>query len=489
MRGWGTCALLLALGALLAAATGAPAAWDCNASTQPACPASAPVSHDGSLPVRSALLPLARHVRGEPLFDRRAGHLEVGLNEGSVGNGSAQPDQAAAFGTGLGAAVVRIPLNWAFTEAAPGKLDWRAWDRRYRAYTAAGIRPIWAIQASPQWAAGSAASADACSPHVQRGAQSTQECLVGPPSEHVGDYAAFAARVARRYPLSAAVEVWNEPNLDYYWRDPDASAYSALANATAGAVHSAAPSMRVLVGALAAPLYNDRHGVRLDTFAAALAASGAATAADGVSLHPYPGTPDAAQFRSAFAQLADALGPQSPTRLVADELGASTGPRPPGQYQFTEDEQRDVVLATYSALDRGDADVALSRNVDAVVFHTDVDGDAGFGFLRAEPDAAGGFVPRPVFCAIEMLVRSSGLCGLPVAGNTTGVTPASRKHASRACAKARRERARWRAVRARSRREGRALDAARVRRHRARARALHRRCRRSRADHRRPQRR
>jgi hypothetical protein len=480
-------ALAAVLACTLAAAATARADWDCGAGGQPACAPSDPAGAGGALAVTSPLAPLPAPVRGRRLFPRVNGHLAAGFNEGSVGLGAAQPVQAAALGSGLGSTLVRIPLNWAFTQARPGgPPDWRAWDRRYRAYTALGIRPIWAIQAAPRWAIDPHAASSACPVQPLRLLQAGQECLTGPDEAHRADYGAFAAQVARRYPLSAAIEIWNEPNLAYYWRGPDAAAYGALARAATAAVRRAAPAMRVLVGALAAPLDEaDGRAVRLDAFAAELARDGTIAAADGLSFHPYPQRPDAGPFRSAFDEVAAALGTLR-TRLVADELGASTAQRGGGQYQFTDAEQRDVVLSSFTAMDTGDASLPRSRDVDAVLFHTDIDGPRGFGFITPTPSASGGFAPRPVFCAIARVLRATGLCGLPAALPAAPVVKRRRGRGARACAGARRGRTPARGARGRTRRERAAKRGARARRHRAHGRARHRRCGRSRpAPHRR----
>jgi hypothetical protein len=175
-----------------------------------------------------------------PLRSRQRAPARGLQREGSVGLGVALPAQAAALGAGLGSSLVRVALNWAFTQARAGSpYDWRKWDERYRAYTALGIRPIWAIQASPRWAVDPGVASEACPVKLLRLLQAGQECLTGPAAAHRADYAAFAATVARRYPLSAAVEIWNEPNLDYYWRNPDPVAYGALARQAIAAVRRA----------------------------------------------------------------------------------------------------------------------------------------------------------------------------------------------------------------------------------------------------------
>jgi hypothetical protein len=464
------------LACALALAPAARAAWDCGVPGQPACPAADTAGPGGALAVASPLRPLPAPVPGQRLFARVNGHLAAGFNEGSVGLGITQPAEAAALGAGLGSSLVRIALNWAFTQARVGgdgfPPDWRAWDERYRAYTALGIRPIWAIQASPRWAVDPDAASSACPTRPLRLLQSGQECLVGPAPDHRADYAAFAAQVARRYPLSAAVEIWNEPNLAYYWRGPDPASYGALARAATSAIRRANPAMRVLVGALAVPLYEDRGNVRLEAFASALARDGTIAAADGVSFHPYPQELDARPFRDAFAQVDAALGTLR-TRLVTDELGASTSDRGHGQYRFSDTEQRDIVVATFEAMDAADPSLPRSRDVDGVVFHTDVDGAGGFGFVSVAPQASGGFAPKPVYCAIAQLLRGAGLCGLPAAA--PAITPAPRR-AARACAAARRKRTAARAAPARSPRARAAAGAARARQRSGRARGRRLRC-------------
>jgi hypothetical protein len=477
-------ALLAVLACTCAIAQTASAAWDCGAGAQPVCPPSDAAGPDGALAVTTALRPLPAPVAGRRLFARVNGHLAAGFNEGSVGLGAALPEQAAAIGAGLGSSLVRVALNWAFTQGRGGRdgfpPDWRAWDKRYRAYTALGIRPIWAIQAAPRWAVDPHVASEACPAKALRLLQAGQECLVGPDAAHRADYAAFAAQVARRYPLSAAVEVWNEPNLAYYWRGPDAAAYGALARAATAAVRRANPAMRVLVGALAVPLYDgDGRSVRLDAFAAALARDGTIAAADGLSFHPYPQRLDAGPFRDAFAQVNAALGTQR-MRLVADELGASTADRGHGQFQFTDEQQRDVVLSSFEAMDAAAPSLPRSRDVDAVVFHTDVDGPGGFGFVTPTPSASGGFAPRPVFCALAQLLRGTGLCGLPAAAPAAPAVRPRRARGARACGAARRSQAARPGGRARTRRAHRAAGGGHARRRSSHGRGRPRRCGRSR---------
>lgn len=491
-------ATVSAAAALALGAVPARAAWDCGAVLQAPCPPSDAAAADGSLPARSPLQPLPAPAAGDTggrLFTRVAGHLPVGFNESSVDSGLASPGEAAALAQGIGGTIERIPLNWAFTQAVRGgPYDWRPWDARYRAYVAAGIRPIWAIAASPRWAVDSG-DWGACANRQDRGLQSQQECLAGPADTQA--YAAFAAAVARRYPLSAAVEVWNEPNLAEYWRDPDPHAYAALASTATAAVRQANPAMRVLVGALATAPSTDVDGFAFRDFVSVLRGSGLLGRADGLSFHPYPQTPGAEAFVRAFRDARDALAGGPPVRLVADEVGASVADRPRALHRFTEAEQRSTVLGVYDLLDQAAASVPLSSRVDAVVFHTDVDGPGGFGFVTPRDGAGAQMAPRPVYCAIAARLRATGLCGLPAPLPALPSRRAAKKRAlkkravkhrvtpkkgasGRACAKARRAPTRKHAARRRRPRAKRGTAGRHARASRASARAQRPRCGRSR---------
>jgi hypothetical protein len=409
MRGWRrqVAGLSVAAFAACAALASAPALgdWDCGAALQPTCPSSSPAAADGSLPVTTPLQRLPAPVRGAPLFARDAGHLLSGFNVW-VGPGSLSGDERGMITRAFGGTLVRFPINWAFTQARwHGSYDWRATDQLYRTYIAAGARPVLELVASPRWAV---SSYFACDFHPERGLQSQQECDIGPNAGHVGDFDAFAVAAARRYPLAAALEIWNEPNYEGYWRGRDPAAYAELADSAVAAVKASAPAMRVLVGALANATDDGPRWTAMATFVAALRDRGVLSRADGLSFHPYPGNIAEFGFTGAFAALQATLPAGSDIRLVVSEIGASALGGGVNATAFTPEQQRDVLVKEYRELDAGDPTVPWSGSVDAVVFNGDVDPQGRFGFVDRGTD--GKLYPRPVFCAMAAILGGSGPC-------------------------------------------------------------------------------
>jgi hypothetical protein len=367
---------------------------------------------------------LAAPVRGTPLFARNAGHLVSGFNIW-VGPGSLSDGERGIVTRAFGGTLARFPVNWAFTQARwRGSYDWRATDQLYRTYVAAGARPILELVASPRWAA---SGSFGCEVHPSRGLQSQQECDVGPDASHIGDFDAFAVAVARRYPLAAALEIWNEPNYEGYWRGRDPAAYAQLADSAVTAIKASAPSMRVLVGALANATDDGPRWTAMATFVAALRDRGVLSRADGLSFHPYPGNLAEFGFAGAFGALQSTLPAGSDIRLVASELGASAAGGGPNATAFTPEQQRDVLVREYGELDGADPAVPWSGSVDAVIFNGDVDPQGRFGFVDRGTD--GKLYPRPVFCAMAATLGGSGPCtgaALPLAPATAQDAPGCR---------------------------------------------------------------
>ena len=101
---------------------------------------------------------------------------------------------------------------------------------------ARGIRPLFILLFSPPWA---------WDPSVQ----CTSYCMYPPGAAHFDDAGRMAALLATRYPKAVGIEVWNEPNLSFFWRSyPDPHAYVGLLKATYSAVKRANPAMPVVRG-------------------------------------------------------------------------------------------------------------------------------------------------------------------------------------------------------------------------------------------------
>src|SRR2546421_7296133 len=115
--------LLVAATLFCAAAIAVPANADlCNLLGTCADPAAQAVDADGALHVDTTMTPLAPPVPGQPLFDRVGGHLPLGLTERGYDNSpsgagtAATGAQEAAFVTGIGGTLMRVPVEWARVE-------------------------------------------------------------------------------------------------------------------------------------------------------------------------------------------------------------------------------------------------------------------------------------------------------------------------------------------------------------------------------------
>lgn len=332
-------------------------------------PASTPTNPDGSLQVIDATVTaLDSPVAGQPLYARDGrGHLPIGFNDGAIEGGLASAPTVARITADMNGTIVRENFQWKNAEAVPGCYQWDTYDGYYHFFVAHGVRPIWVLVGTPRWA-----NLVYCARPFLQGA-----CPYPPDDSHIANYAAMAAAIAKRYPLSAAIEVWNEPNLNIYWRNPNPSVYDHLLTATYDAVKAVRPAMRVLGGVLS----GSGEAFLRDMLADPTYGGAILQKMDALSLHPYPFTvPDdqglGNSFAPMFAHIAEVLGADAPTvRLVVDELGASlkTG-------KFTEETQCTTLAIHFNQLDQAASAIALSGQVDAVLFDVDVEGSDGYGF-------------------------------------------------------------------------------------------------------------
>jgi polysaccharide biosynthesis protein PslG len=111
-------------------------------------------------------------------------------------------DRDIALATEAGFQWVKITPPWrSFEASCKGCIDWSDLDRVVAAANAAGVKILARFDFAPEWA--------------RPGLPET-----APPNDHY-DYADFVSEVARRYANGSpkgtihAIQVWNEPNLDY----------------------------------------------------------------------------------------------------------------------------------------------------------------------------------------------------------------------------------------------------------------------------------
>ena len=178
-----------------------------------------------------------------------------------------------------GANTVRIDIGWSTLEPN-GKGQYAQWyidkaDTFFAHARARGLRVIVTLFTTPCWAS-------EAPPELKQnceGAWWDREVGFYPPS-NPADFADVAAWVAARWGDSmAAIEIWNEPNYDYWFRSTaPAVEYAAMLRAAYPRIKQVKPSLPVLGPAM---LASDGY------FLEALYAQGIGGYFDGLSLRPF----------------------------------------------------------------------------------------------------------------------------------------------------------------------------------------------------------
>lgn len=156
----------------------------------------------------------------------------------------------------MGLATVRVSIPWKIVEPQRGEWDFRIPDKVFELAEKSGIEILLKLgdDLPAPWGT--------------------------PVAKHHDDFLEFARRCAERYGNRVRyVEIFNEPNLLRFWKEPpDAKAYAELLAKTAAVVRQCAPGVKIVYGGL------DGADARyLDTTLNA----GAAESFDVMNIHPY----------------------------------------------------------------------------------------------------------------------------------------------------------------------------------------------------------
>ncbi len=139
---------------------------------------------------------------------------------------------------------VKTQVRWRDFEPRPNEYNWAILDLVMPSAQRFGIKQALSIVTAPDWAR-------------EPGADLSKQ---GPPA-NVQDYVDFVLKVIDRYPGQvAAIEVWNEMNIDREWSSPrglSARNYVALLQATYDAVKAVDPGILIISGALAPTGWDD----------------------------------------------------------------------------------------------------------------------------------------------------------------------------------------------------------------------------------------
>lgn len=182
---------------------------------------------------------------------------------------------------------VRIDADWsAIQPAGSTRFNWAAEDQAVTQIRAAGLDVLLVIDGCPDWAGHGGEWSAPRSPAA---------------------YATFAGQVAARYAPQGVhmFEVWNEPNIDIFWKPrPSPSAYTALLLAACPVIHHADPQAFVISAGLA-PAATDGVNWNARDYLASMYAHGAKGHLDGPGIHPYcyPALPTVFEPWSAWEQM------------------------------------------------------------------------------------------------------------------------------------------------------------------------------------------
>ncbi|MDO9395175.1 MAG: FlgD immunoglobulin-like domain containing protein [Herbiconiux sp.] len=162
----------------------------------------------------------------------------------------------------------REEFEWNRVEPRNGYFDWAKFDQAVAVARARNVEIVGKLVYTADWASSAPA-----------GTASAQARYYPPKS--MADWEDYVAQTVARYKDSVKVwEVWNEPNLDLYWKpSPDAAGYAGMLKATYATIKRLSPDSTVLMGGLA--------GGFSEGFVNALISNGAGNSFDGIAMHMY----------------------------------------------------------------------------------------------------------------------------------------------------------------------------------------------------------
>ncbi|GAA1156889.1 hypothetical protein F4556_002555 [Kitasatospora gansuensis] len=349
----GLVTFVVALGATVLTGGGGPA------------PAAAPTAA-GSPAASAAASPTATQAKG----------LNIGIAYGDTLTWESEPNLKLGLDDAVntGAKWVRVDLSWSNIQPESSKrYEWQRFDRVVKAARDRKLEVIATIGYTPAWAR-------------KPGCGDDVSCAPASPDA----FAAFAKKAVERYaPMGVHTwEIWNEPNIPFWFPKPDAPAYTNLLRATTKAMRAADANAYLVMGGLAAVgTYPAKNYISHSEFLTEVCKLGGNKLVDAIAYHPYtyPHLPSAkTDFGTAFEDISTTKSnlmavletygtPNLPIWLT--ETGAPTnGPGsaadgktiPPDATHVTEAFQADFALDTIPA-------AAANKHIAAVFWFADKD--------------------------------------------------------------------------------------------------------------------
>lgn len=350
----------------------------------------APSAAAGSPHVQPAPLKAPSPASRPPASSPEPPSQQFGFSDNTVQAGAASAGQVADLLKQGGSNVARVTFDWRVAEPFEDDYHLEVYDSIYREYLARGVRPIFTILFSPWWTWEESVSCD----------QWTQDCTYPPGRAHDGDWREIAALIAARYPRAAGIEIWNEPNLHWFWRPrPDVARYTELQKHAYAAIKSVSPTMPVVSAGLHNHLRTDEDDVSMTDFANGIYQNGGKNSMDALNFHPYPWGHQQADFLESFAairKVRDSHG-DGAKPLWVTEFGLSTTGDDPLNV-FTAEQQASGLASDYRQ-------IRAMRDVDVVTIHTLVEPKGWRSYDPLDREVGFGVVdrylrPKAAFCAL-----------------------------------------------------------------------------------------
>jgi hypothetical protein len=221
--------------------------------------------------------------------------------------GQSAKTQAAQFSAmkSIGITSVRVDANWRLVQpTGPSDFNWAALDQEVKSIRSAGMSVDLIVDGCPSWAAIPDARND----------------MFAQP-ESSAQFAIWAAEVAARYRNMGVkyFEIWNEPNINEFWRPrPDPTAYTADLVAAYASIKAVDPAAIVISGGLA-PASDNGVNYTPVTFVTDMYLDGAKGSFDYLGDHPYsyPLLPDTYNPGSQWSEM-DETNPSIRSIMIAN---------------------------------------------------------------------------------------------------------------------------------------------------------------------------
>lgn len=176
---------------------------------------------------------------------------------------------SAALTKEIGFPFVKQQVRWEFVETEPGAVNWSEMDQIIDVMTGNGLQVLFSVVTAPQWT------------------RPDKPGTGGPPNDF-NLLANFVGQMAGRYcGRLAAIEVWNEQNLQREWEGfpLDPGLYMDLLRRSYSSIKAACPSIIVVSGA-PTPTGNSPIAVDDIDYLRGMYANGLARYSDAVGIHP-----------------------------------------------------------------------------------------------------------------------------------------------------------------------------------------------------------